>query len=178
MDRHRYRESIGAVAAVRSNLSSGFNALLDGVDFIGDHSSIFLGLNHVEKTQDNRKYCDTSHVIYRHFENSEPRSRKKTTIVLCEDDSEWWYKRLVILHEIGHAIHERVDFITGLTPLDSYAERNTHETFATAFQSFCTTGIHKTMQYYHDSDHLFDSDRQGYEMLTDISIGGDGMLCQ
>jgi len=167
MDRHRYRDSIEAIEAVRSTLPDGFKLLLQGVDFVGDYCSGFLGLCRHKKASYGRNYSQTSHVIYKGYKNSEPKSRKVATIVLMEDGESWEYKKLVILHEIGHAIHERLGFVEPFVALDDYAATNKREAFATSFQSFCSEGI--DMKHYHNKLYVQEKDPLAYYFFGHIA---------
>ena len=62
-----------------------------------------------------------------------PADRRVTTIVL--PGTAWG--PLLIVHEIGHALHETFDFGPHSDPVTDYARTNKHEAFAEAFTSWC-----------------------------------------
>lgn len=100
--------------------------------FVGD--SAFSGLQPHSDTGDGRSYRSTSHVVYRsHYDID------MTTVVLSDDPShiEHNFSLVTVVHELGHVIHEILDFDDcGFPNVSEYAQTNDHENFAEAITAW------------------------------------------
>lgn len=170
MDRHRYRESIELVADTIKGLPVAFRQLLEGVDFLCDYDPIFVGFDRGGKSPDGRDSRKQSYVLY---SNScirvEPKSRRKTTIVLNRNRFTRGQMGLIILHELGHAIHERLGFPAPFVALDWYAKTTPYEAFATSFQSFCSTEPWIESECYHTRDFMRERDPLGHYFFSKVA---------
>ena len=86
---------------------------------------VYAGLHNYQITSDGRSYSDTAHVSY-----SWMNTDKNTTVVLPDVyDTEPW----VIVHELAHVLHERLNFRGNPISLTNYAETDRFEAFAEFF---------------------------------------------
>lgn len=104
-------------------------------DFACGLDPIFVGLHQYEETDDGRSYRDTAHCVYLHHQLHLPRARRRTTVVLPEP-----VVPEVVVHELGHVLHERLDWGHTASPVSWYAEANWCEAFAEAFTSWLVPG--------------------------------------
>ncbi len=82
-------------------------------------------------TVDGRNYADTAHVLYPTHQPRLPRSRRVTTVCLPLEVESW-----AVVHELGHVLHEALEFEPAPRPVDDYAATNSHEAFARAFDAW------------------------------------------
>lgn len=159
MDRVRSYAEREAIGVVVRKLPPAIRRRLDGVQVVSEIPPGYLGLHDFRSTNDGHSYDRTSHVAW---EMHQPlaASDRRTTIVLLDGDA---FDPLVVLHELGHALDERLGFAsfnpsTGgarlpMRPLNSYAAQNPSEAFATAFQSWATRD--PTQRFgFHDHEEL------------------------
>lgn len=95
-------------------------------DYFCGEDPVFAGLHSFDVAKDGRSYRQAAHCAYPWHTID-----KSTTVVLPMVPTV-----NVVVHEIGHAIHEAVDFDFELAPVDDYAARNKYEAFAMAFASY------------------------------------------
>lgn len=134
MDRligHGYRESIGAALRM---IPLGLHHLLDA-DFLCGSDPIFVGLHEFRDATDGRSYLDTAHCAYPHHQLRLPKTQRRTTVVLPVPESPE-----VVVHELGHALHARLEWEHDADPVTRYAHVNRFESFAEAFTSWCIPG--------------------------------------
>jgi hypothetical protein len=165
MERVRTQREREAIGAVWNNLPKSILDRLGGVGIISNIPAWYIGLHPYRDTTDGRSYDNTSHVVFEVHQEL-PRSQRQSTIMLLDNDA---FDPLVILHEIGHALDERlglVSFDLSMRPLTNYAKTNCLEAFATGFQAWLThepTGriSYPTNDYLraHDPElaHFFDT---------------------
>lgn len=77
-----------------------------------------------------RSYRETAHVAYP-FHQPLPASRRATTIVIPGKIAV-----AQVVHELGHVLHEQVDFLPDAKPVSDYATLNNGEAFAEAFAAW------------------------------------------
>lgn len=160
MDRVRTFAERGAISAVVARLPAAIQRRLDGVHFVSNLSPRFLGLHRYEETTDERFYDTTSHVAWEVHQSGLRRAERRTTVVLQDGNA---FDPLIVLHELGHALDERLGFVSvrpdtwtprlRIRPLDSYAASAPWEAFATGFQSWAT---HEPTRsgFFHDAETL------------------------
>ena len=166
MERYRYREDIEYVQFVLSSLPVKLREKIEGVHFITNYSPIFLGLHFVDIATDGRSLHSTSHHTGEHLQLHLPRSRRRSTVSLLDGDSK---DRLTILHELGHALHERLEHdYFDIIPLGEYAKRNRFEAFATSFQSWLTPYMEEDVYGYYTKDRLLETDPKTYWLFENL----------
>jgi hypothetical protein len=104
-------------------------------DFACGVDPLFAGLHRFEDASYGRSYRDTAHCVHPHHQMHLPADRRQTTIVipkvLTPDH---------IVHELGHVLHERLQWEPIAEPVSWYARTNHHEAFAEAFTSWLVPG--------------------------------------
>lgn len=111
----RYAETIGEGFR---RLPAGMRHRLGHVQFVCGVDPVFAGLHGFE--------VGRAHCAYP-FHLAGPADRRVTTIVLP-----WVYDPSVVVHELGHALHETIRFDHVARPVTEYAETNHWEAFAEA----------------------------------------------
>lgn len=106
-------------------------ARLPHLQFVVGVDPIFAGVHPFGLTPDGRSYKDTACCCYP-FHMLGPADRRVTTIVMPA-----YLHPFHIVHEIGHALHETLDFDPWPEPTTDYAKSNKWEAFAEAFTSWC-----------------------------------------
>jgi hypothetical protein len=147
----REREAIGAVLL---SLPEPVRARLEGVHFVSEVPPRMLGLHSFHAASFGRSYDTTSHAVWEcHQIDTLAPADRRSTVVLLDGDV---FDPLVVLHELGHALDERLGFPSdrlAMKPLDSYAATHRTEAFATAFQSWAVpAGPDK--KFFHTRDVL------------------------
>jgi len=104
-------------------------------DFLCGTDPIFAGLHSFEAASYGRSYRNTPHCAYPHHQPELVKSQRRTTIVLPLPEPPE-----VIIHELGHVMHESLLFEPVARPLNWYAETNNHEAFAEAFTAWVVPG--------------------------------------
>lgn len=115
----RFREPIGEALRVVHR----FVHLLGHVRFVCGVDPVFAGVH----SFDGCGYGDVPHCCYPHHLNG-PADRRVTTVVLPLAVHPY-----VVVHELGHALHERINFDHRSEPVTDYARTNFQEAFAEAF---------------------------------------------
>ena len=100
----------------------GWPHVLTGTD------PLFAGLHGYILTDDGRHYSDTAHVAYPWNQLQLPAARRRTTVVLQKVPA-----RATVIHELGHALHETLDFGWRAEAIEAYGRTNEYEAFAVAF---------------------------------------------
>lgn len=109
---------------------AGIRRLLVHVQFVCGVDPVFAGFHGMTETGDGRSYRDTAHCCYPWHLNG-PKSRRVTTIMLPVHVGP-----SVVVHELGHALHEIVGFNWVAAPCSEYAATNWQEAFAEAFMAW------------------------------------------
>lgn len=124
-------------------VSTGFRSVISGAlamfpewladelrdsDFLCGVDPLFVGLHEFYDTEDGRSYRNTAHVAYPFHQLHRPAAHRATTVALPILEEPW-----VIVHELGHVLHERLGFPEAPGPVTEYAEANDMEAFAEAF---------------------------------------------
>lgn len=102
---------------------------IDYVDFLCEVDPIFVGIHDYENANHSRLYKNITHCAYPFHQHILSKDQRKTTIILPIHESVW-----TIIHELGHVLHEVVDFSIKPIPITNYAKTNYCESFA---ESFC-----------------------------------------
>src|SRR5215216_5552196 len=118
------------IALARRQIPKRIDERLDPYWFCGT-DPVFAGLHAHVDADDGRSYRDTAHVSYTHNMLG-PRDRRHTTVVLPERPGRGlnWF---VVVHELGHVLHERLGWKPSAAPVSAYAARDHWEAFAEAF---------------------------------------------
>lgn len=105
-------------------------------DFFCGADPVFAGLHDYHDTSDGRSYRNVAQCVYEHNQKRTlPKSLRRVTIVLpSERDVS------VVVHEMGHVLHEEVGFEWRAAPVTWYAETDRFEAFAEAFTSWLVPG--------------------------------------
>ena len=127
-----YREAIGWALDL---IPSSIRVHLEFDVFCGA-DPVFAGLHSFRTTFDGRSYKDTAHVAYP-WNIDGPASRRRTTLVL---PTRLDAKPRIVVHELGHVLHKRLDFRHRAEPVSRYARSNIYEAFAEAFTSWIFHG--------------------------------------
>lgn len=126
-----YRE---AITAAHRLIPERLHPLL-AADFACGIDPVFAGLHHYERASYGRSYRTTSHVTYGFHQHHMPPTQRATTVVLIDPE----HPR-VIVHELGHVLHERLRFDPAPEPVTRYAAGDRWEAFAEAFTAWCLPG--------------------------------------
>lgn len=98
---------------------------LGHVEFLCGVDPAWAGLHATGKTLDGRSYSDTAHCVYPWHTGD-----RSTTIALPVFEP---YP--VVIHELGHAVHQRYAFDHEAVPVCEYAQRDSMEAFACSFHA-------------------------------------------
>lgn len=127
-------------------------------DFFTGTDPLFAGLHHYEAGADLRSYRETAHVAWVHHQKKRrPSSERRTTVVLpTRTDAHPW----VIVHELGHVLHESLGFRWVADPTTEYSRRDVYEGFAEAFSGWILPGYFRAYNcdpaYDPETTDLFD----------------------
>ncbi len=113
-----------------STLPEGIRARVEHADFFCGTSPIAAGLHGHRATSDGRSYDVTGHCVWLRHQLALPADRRRTTIVLPTLEVATYR---VILHELGHVVHEQTAYVNAVVPITKYAETSHFEAFAEAF---------------------------------------------
>lgn len=122
-----HREAIGVAIDV---IGSRLMARLPHLQFVAGVDPLFAAVHGFQLTPDGRSYSSTACCCYP-WHILGPADRKVTTVVLPTV-----VHPFVVVHEIGHALHETFDFDPNPLPVTQYARTNKYEAFAEAFTSW------------------------------------------
>ena len=123
------------IEAGYARMPGGIRHLLRDVDFFTGTDPIFAGLGAVEDSDDGRSLRSTSHCAYAHNQGHLPKALRRTTVVLPEPAAS--LNPYVVVHELGHVLHEIVGFEYDFKPINAYAATNWCEAFAEIFCQWC-----------------------------------------
>lgn len=138
---HRYAK---VIERARRAIPAPIRHRLDHVRFLWGVDPVFVGLHNIATAKDGRSYKQTAHCCYpSHIRR--PAAERVTTIVLPTLDC---LTRAVVVHELGHALHEIVGFGVRPEPTTEYAKVDRYEAFAEAFTTW-------RFLSYGDDDALF-----------------------
>jgi hypothetical protein len=133
MDRVKRGGYAALIEAAYQAIPEPLHRLIHPAFFCGT-DPIFAGLHSYEDASYDRSYRDTAHVAYA-FNINGPAERRRVTVVMPEliDLEE-------LLHELGHVLHQSLDFDHIAVPVTWYAEDDQYEAFAEAFISWLVPG--------------------------------------
>ena len=124
-----------AISEAFKLIGPSLSARLAHVQWVVGVDPLFAGVHHYSTTTDGRAYGDTAHVAYAlHIPG--PADRRATSVILPKRASGSWGDVAVVVHELGHALHEAVGFDHDALPVSRYARTNRWEAFAEAFTSW------------------------------------------
>jgi len=136
MNRVRPSCFVELIGRVFSEMPLGISRLLNGTDFAIGLSPSWINLHHSKSSEDGRSYASTSHAVWPMHQKHLPMAQRNATVVLNDGDE---FDRLLILHELGHILDERLDFGSPKPiAISDYAKTSDVEAFATSFQAFLT----------------------------------------
>jgi hypothetical protein len=93
---------------------------------------VFAGITTYAATTDGRSYRETAHVCYPFHLSHRHRAERVSTVVLPRPQEPW-----VVVHELGHVLHEALAFDThDPVPVSAYARTDRWEAFAEAFTAW------------------------------------------
>lgn len=122
-----------AIASALALLPVHIWDLIADVHFLTRSDPVFVGLHAYVIAEDGRSYGETAHVARPAHQGGLCRSRRATTVVLPTSGD---MARRVIVHELGHVLHERLRFEPKAKPVTRYAKTNDGEAFAEAFAAW------------------------------------------
>ncbi len=96
-------------------------------DYFVAADPVYSGFFNYETTPDGRSYRNIACVAYP-FHQLVSKDRQKTTIIL--PTKVYW---ATVIHEIGHVLHEYLNFEIEPVPVTKYAQTNSREAFADSF---------------------------------------------
>lgn len=99
-------------------------------DYLIGCDPVYIGFFDYDDTEDGRSYRDTACVAYPYHQKLN-KDRQKTTIVTPKILSP-----IHIVHEIGHVLHEYLNFEHDAIPVTDYAKTDIREAFAEAFTAW------------------------------------------
>lgn len=136
-----YREVISGALEV---LTPTMQDRLRHVDFLCGVDPRYLGFTHTSYTFKDGRTVDYSNLAYCMYAFAQdyllPSNERVTTIVLPQRKvfERYGWPPGVVLHELGHALHEALDFDWAAEPVTDYALENEDEAFADAFEVWAT----------------------------------------
>lgn len=123
--------------AFNESISYAFSCLPDYISdalrdthFFCGADPIFAGLHKYRTLSDDRSLREWAHITWGPY-LSVPKSEKISTIVLPK-----LVEPLVVIHELGHALHEKIRFNLVPKPVTWYATTDKYEAFAEWFTSY------------------------------------------
>ena len=120
-----YREAIGEGI---STIPPAIMRRLEHVHFLTGVDPVWVGLHSFSKTGDGRGYSGTAHCA-----DACHTSDRTTTIVLPTLANA---TRDVVVHELGHALHETLGWGPTAQPVTAYARTDRFEAFAESFRAW------------------------------------------
>lgn len=133
MHRIRTQRQAEHIAVALTWIPDGILPLIEGTDFLVGVDPIFAGLHDFETTFDGRSYRQTAHCVYGYHQEHLAARHRKTTVAIPEG----FTSTAVIVHELGHALDEVLDFSVSVNAISKYAETDRYEAFAEAFVAYC-----------------------------------------
>ena len=130
LDRLVDRRIVSAIVEAQHLIHPAIWQRIKRTDFLCGVDPNFVGVSEYKVTVDGRNYADTAHVLYPMHQLRLPRSRRVTTVCLPLEVESW-----AVVHELGHVLHEALEFEPAPRPVDEYAGTNSHEAFARAFDA-------------------------------------------
>jgi hypothetical protein len=120
-----------AIQVAEASIPPKIMARLAGVDYCCGVDPVFVGLHRYTEAKDGRPYSATAHVAWTMHQKHLPLANRVPTVVLpVEVEPE------TVAHELGHALHEQLDFGLRAAPVTAYAQTNRWEAFAEAFTAW------------------------------------------
>lgn len=143
MHRISRQETAEAIGAALDLLPAGVRRLVGHARFYADVDPVFAGLHgYREIEHGSRSYRNTAHVCWPVHLSNRPLAERVSTVVLPCPDEPW-----VIVHELGHVLHEAIGFDTHTPdPVSSYARENKYEAFAEAFAAWLCPHVYVAAQ--------------------------------
>ena len=126
-----YRTSISAALEI---IPAALHDLVR-VDWFCGADPLFADLHRIEDASYGRSYRSTAHCVYAHHQEHRARASRRTTIALPTVETPD-----VIVHELGHVLHERLRWEPVARPVTWYAGTDLFEAFAEAFTSWLIPG--------------------------------------
>jgi hypothetical protein len=114
-------------------------AALTACEFVIGVDPVFANIHHFPTTDGGLAYKDTAHCVYGEHQLHRPRSDRGTKVVLPTNPAyRWdsWSGARVIVHELGHVLHQRTDMSHVAEPVSDYAKTDHREAFAEAFAAW------------------------------------------
>jgi len=142
---YRYSELISAGFDL---ITSNIARKLQYTHFFTGTDPIYAGLIREHKIVDGRSYHDAWCVSYPEHLQQLSVKDQQTTITLASHSPKGYPLLLLpmlIVHELGHVLHEMIGFEHDAEPITEYAELNRWEAFAEAFTAWLNPGYG---QYY------------------------------
>lgn len=127
MQRVPNQRFVPAIARALS-LTARWSQYLQRAEFLCGVDPVFAGLHHFADIGDGRSYRNTAHCAYPHNQMHLSAQLRATTIVLTRP-----LEPHVIVHELGHVLHEALRFEPVVAPVTDYAATNKYEAFAEAW---------------------------------------------
>jgi hypothetical protein len=134
MNRLRDQRYAEAIDAALDRIPERIRHRVERVDFLCGVDPIFAGLHKYDDASFVRSYRRTPHVAY-DFHQVGPSGNRRTTVVLPGA-----VRVRTVVHELGHVLHESVDFDHHADPVTEYAKTSDWEAFAEAFTAWILPG--------------------------------------
>lgn len=140
-DRIRTQRDAEPIGHALSLLPSGIAYRLSHVRWVAGVDPVYAGLTPLADTACGRSYRSTAHVCWPYHLTHRPKVEQVTTVMLPVAEEPW-----VIVHELGHALHEMIDYEHVAAPVTSYAERDVWEAFAESFAAWVCPDVYACAQ--------------------------------
>lgn len=171
MERYKRRSHLELIQYVCNSLHPNIRKLVNHSHWITNIDRHFIGFK-LKEEEKKESITRCSFCSFGHGQDL-PASDRRTTIVFIDEDfKDIDFMTLLILHELGHVLDESLGlYDEWVNPLDSYAEQDQFEAFATAFQSYNTKAIDPPLKYYHTKEDLLRKDPYTFEFFEKLKRG-------
>lgn len=163
MDRVKPDGYSALIEAAYQHIPPGLHRLIRP-HFLCATDPLLAGLHLFEDAIYGQSYRDVAHCVYEFHQFSLSRARRHVTVVLPY--RRYVFKPSVVVHELGHVLHDALDFDHDALPVTMYANTTRFEAFAEAFAAWVMPFGHG---YGAAKDRLYDHDRATVALFEELA---------
>lgn len=119
------------IAFALASMPAGIRSRVENTDYFCGASPVFAGLHNYVDTDDGRPYSRTAHAVWIMHQWLLPRTLRVPTVVLPQPVGP-----KTVVHELGHILHEALEFKPDALAVTEYGKTNRWEAFAEAFTAW------------------------------------------